>query len=132
MSRALDAASAGPEAAAVETESCGVPKVASFVAGLGLVLAFAPARAEPPEKQTLSLENAATRVVDCAVVVDGKTRTMLKMQPGKSWSDAYDPRRDVRLVCERAKKMYWRVEAGTAYRLEDAGNRRVDLAAAGR
>jgi hypothetical protein len=84
-----------------------------------------------PEKQTLALENAAGRVVDCAVVVDGKTRAMLRLHPGKGWSDAFDPRRDVRLVCERARKTFWRVQAGSAYRLEDAGSHRVDLAEAG-
>lgn len=108
-----------------------MPKSA-FVPSLALALAVAvPALAGAPEKQTLSLENGAGRVVDCAVVVDGKTRTMLKMRPGKTWSDEYDPRRDVRLVCERAKKGFWRLQAGTGYRLNDAGGRRVDLAQAG-
>ncbi|MBI1197410.1 MAG: hypothetical protein GC203_06065 [Phenylobacterium sp.] len=108
-----------------------MPKSA-FVPSLALALSVAvPALAGAPEKQTLSLENEAGRIVDCAVVVDGKTHVMLKIRPGVTWSDEFDPRRDVRIVCERSKRPYYRVTSGTAYRLSDAGGRRVDLAEAG-
>src|ERR1700754_2637463 len=93
-----------------------------------LSLAGTAANAAAPEKQTVQVSNASARVVECGVVVDNKLRTLLKIHPGKAWADAYDPRRTVQLVCERAVgNGVWRVKAGANYRLVDAGGK-VDLA----
>ena len=97
-------------------------------AALTLVLAAGPALAAAPPKQALQVTNAAARNVECALVVDGKTRTFLKIRPGKTWSDDFDPRRDLRLVCERGKKGVYAVKAGADYHFVD-GDGRVDLAA---
>ncbi len=87
-----------------------------------------PAGAAAPE--TVRVANASPRIVECGVVVDGKLRTLLKIHPGKTWSDAYDGRRTRQLVCERAvKDAVWRVKPGASYRLVDAG-RKVDIAEA--
>ena len=99
------------------------------LAALAAVLA-APVQAAPPEKQTLTVTNGASRIVECAVIVDGKARTQLKIRPGKTWADVYDPRRAVQLVCERTKEgVYGPLKIGSAYRFED-GPKRIDLAEA--
>jgi ABC-type glycerol-3-phosphate transport system substrate-binding protein len=100
-------------------------------AALALTLAAAaPAGAGAPDKQTLTVTNAASRLVECTVVVDTKARQFLKLHPGKAWAADFDPRRRVQLVCERSKPDVFVVKAGSAYRLEDAGNRWVALAEA--
>lgn len=99
----------------------------SCLAVLAAAAVTRPAAAADAEKQPVTVENGASRVVECAVVVDGKTRTMLKIRPGKRWADSYDPRRTIQLVCERAKEGVYRVHAGATYRFSDA-DRRVALA----
>ena len=96
-----------------------------------LVLALAaalPARAAP-EPQVLTVTNGASRIVECDLLVDGKSRTQLKIHPGKSYADTFDPRRSVQLVCMRAKEGVYRVTAGQAYRFVN-GDKRVELVAA--
>jgi hypothetical protein len=97
------------------------------LAAATLILAAFPARAEAPAKQPLQVTNAAARDVECALVVDGRTRTFLKIHPGKTWSDTFDPRRTLQLVCEHARRNVFRVKAGSEYRLID-GDGRVDIA----
>src|SRR4051812_35010231 len=95
-----------------------------------LVLAGTPATAAAPDKQTVQVANASPRIVECGVVVDSKLRTFLKIHPGKAWADAYDARRTLQLVCERAVgNAVWRVKPGSSYRLVDAGGK-VDIAEA--
>jgi len=96
---------------------------------LAVTLAAGAGQAAAVEKQTLTLTNTSSRIVECALLVDGKTRTMLKIRPGKAYADAFDPRRGLQLVCERAKKGVWEVKAGTGYNFVD-GDRRVGLAEA--
>jgi hypothetical protein len=80
-----------------------------------------PARAEP-DRQPLTITNASARIAECAVVVDGHTRTMLKLHVGKSWSDSFRPGQDLRLVCERSKKLFFGpLKTGAAYRVVDEG-----------
>lgn len=101
-------------------------------AGLAAALTLAgprPAGAGDVEPERLALQNDAARVVECAVIVDGKTRTFLKIRPGKLWAADYDPRRKVQLVCERGKPGVFEVKAGQAYRLTYEANR-VQLAQA--
>lgn len=100
------------------------------LAALLFALAAIPgaALAEAPAKQTLTLTNTAQRLADCALVVDGKTRNLLKIHTGQTWADDFDSRRTLQLVCERSlKNAVWRVKPGTTYRFVDAAGR-VDLA----
>lgn len=101
---------------------------AFLVTALGLAAAL-PAAAAPPEPQRLTVRNDAARIVECAVIVDGKARTFLKMRPGKLWAADYDPRRKVQLVCERGKEGVYTVKAGLTYSLSYEANR-VQLAEA--
>jgi hypothetical protein len=78
----------------------------------------AQAFADPPERQPLTIANASPRIAECAVVVDGHTRTMLKLHPGKAWTDSFRPGQDLRLVCERSRKLFFGpLKAGESYRL---------------
>jgi len=86
-----------------------------------------PAQAAAPEPQTLAVTNTTEKVVFCTFLFDGKARTNLAIRPGKTWSEAFDPRRDLRLVCERAKRIAFPVEAGKSYRMVTAGSK-VDIA----
>jgi hypothetical protein len=97
--------------------------VQAFVAAALAAPAALPAAAGAPEPQRLTVQNDADRVVECAVVVDGKARTFLKIRPGKLWSADYDPRRQVQLVCERGKPGVFAVKAGLTYRLSYEANR---------
>lgn len=103
-----------------------VVPAAVFVA----LLAAAPAAADP-DKLPLSVTNTTERVVFCAFVFEGKTRTMLEIRPGKTWSEAFDPRRQLQLVCNRGiDNVFGPLEAGKAYDLVAARGRKVDLAEA--
>ena len=94
-----------------------------------LLAVAAPALAAPPEKQLFQVTNTAPRPADCAVVVDGKTRTYLKIRPGKTWADSFDPRRMIQLVCDRAVgNGVWAMKAGVSYRLLDGAAGKVDFA----
>jgi len=104
--------------------------LAALLFALAALGAAAPgaALAEAPAKQTLTLTNTAQRLADCALIVDGKIRNLLKIHTGKTWADDFDPRRTLQLVCERAvKDAVWRVKPGTTYRFVDAAGR-LDLA----
>ena len=104
------------------------PAPGLLAAALAL-LAVAPAAAEP-EKLPLAVTNATDRVVFCAFVFDGKTRTNLAIRPGKTWSEPFDPRRRLQLVCNRGKEsVFGPLEAGKRYDLVTAG-RKIGLAEA--
>ena len=90
--------------------------------------AAAPAQAAAPDPQLLAVTNTTPKVVFCTFIFDGKARTNLAIRPGKTWSEAFDPRRDLRLVCERSKRLaFGPLEAGKTYRLVTAGSK-VDVA----
>jgi hypothetical protein len=97
---------------------------------LGALILLASPAAAAPERQPVSVTNASARIAACALVVDGHTRTYLKLHPGKSWSAPFDPRQDIRLVCEHARALNWRLKPGAAYRVVDAGGK-ADLAEGG-
>lgn len=87
-----------------------------------------PAWADTPQRQSLTITNASARLAECAVVVDGHTRTMLRLHVGKTWQDDFLPGQDLRLVCERSKKLFFGpLKAGAAYRIVGEG-RWLDLA----
>ena len=100
-----------------------------LIAALLATAAAAPAWSAAPEKQLFQVTNTALRPADCAIVVDGKTRTYLKIRPGKTWADNFDPRRTIQLVCDRAVgDGVWAMKAGTRYRLLDGAGGKVDFA----
>lgn len=81
-----------------------------------------PAHAADADKAPLTITNATAHIAECAVVVDGHTRTFLKIHPGKAWWDRFRPSQDLRLVCEHSKKLFFGpLKAGTTYRVVDAG-----------
>jgi len=91
------------------------PVPAAFLAWTG------PIAAAAPEKAVVTVANVSNRIVDCGVVIDGRARTYLRIRPGKSWTDSFDPRRTVQLVCERTVSIdgVFRVQPGASYRLID-------------
>ena len=100
-----------------------------LLAALLAVAAAAPAWSAAPEKQLFQVTNTALRPADCAIVVDGKTRTYLKIRPGKTWADSFDPRRTIQLVCDHAVgDGVWAMKAGTSYRLLAGAGGKVDFA----
>ncbi|MBW8815738.1 MAG: hypothetical protein JF588_20160 [Caulobacterales bacterium] len=89
---------------------------------LALAVTALPAGAETPAAEPLTVTNASARLAECALVVDGHTRTMLKLHVGKSWSDSFRPNQDLRLVCERSRKLFFGpLKAGSTYRLVGDG-----------
>lgn len=109
--------------------------MASIVRGLAATLTLAvatlaslPALAQATGPQPLSVTNTTERVVFCTLLFDGRARTELAIRPGKTWSEAFDTRRDLRLVCQRGKGLYFGPLApGKAYRLVKADSK-IDLA----
>lgn len=97
---------------------------------LTAVALMAPGAAHAaPEPQTLTVTNTTDRVAFCTLIFDGRARTELAIRPGRSWYEPFDPRRDLRLVCQRAKRNYFGpLEAGRTYRLVAAENRNIDMA----
>jgi len=89
----------------------------------------APALAQAPVKQPLSVTNAMTQVAFCTLLVDGRVRSYLEIRPEKTWSEEVDPRRLYQLVCMRGKENSYRLEPGKPYRVEAVG-RKVGLVAA--
>lgn len=96
---------------------------------LAAALAASAATADP-RKLPLAVTNATERVAFCTFVYEGKARTNLAIRPGMTWSEAFDPRRRLQLVCNRARQnAFGPLEAGKAYRLVASG-RKLDLAEA--
>ncbi|TAJ70933.1 MAG: hypothetical protein EPO51_15600 [Phenylobacterium sp.] len=98
-----------------------------------LTLAAAPmaASADPaPEAARVSVTNTqAQRVAYCTLLVDGRARSNLAIRPGKTWSDAFDPRREVLLVCDRATSLrFGPLKAGVSYRLVETEGAKIGLA----
>lgn len=83
--------------------------------GLACGTAFAPpaAAVEPPARQPLTLTNASGRLVYCAVLVEARLYTNVRLKPGAAWTRDFGPRREVSLVCNRATKpVYGPLEPG--------------------
>jgi hypothetical protein len=85
--------------------------------------------AEPPaDYRQLTVTNTTERVAYCTLIFNGQARTELAIRPGKSWYESFDPRRDLRLVCQRGKGLsFGPLAAGKTYRLVQAGSR-LDIA----
>lgn len=103
----------------------------SILPAVALLLALAtPAVAAetPAGYETLSVTNTTERVVFCTLLFDGRARTELAIRPAKTWSEAFDARRDLRLVCQRSKPLFFGPLApGKSYRIVQAGSK-VDVA----
>ena len=98
---------------------------------LAASLPVAAARAAQPEKQVLAVTNATDRVAYCTLIFDGRARTELAIHPGKTWSEAFDPRRRLQLVCQRGKaNAFGPLTPGATYRLVPSGSR-IDIAEGG-
>lgn len=108
----------------------------SIVRTLPVVLTLAASAAAPAAAQTstehqlLSVTNTTERVVFCTLLFDGRARTELAIRPTRTWSEAFAPGRDLRLVCQRSKPLFFGPLApGKSYRLVPAGSK-VDVAEA--
>lgn len=102
-------------------KSVAVVALAAALTGTPALAAETPAGYEP-----LSVANTTDRVVFCTLIFDGKARTYLEIRPGKTWTEAFDPRRELRLVCQRAKgNAFGPLEPGKSYRLVAAGSKVV-------
>lgn len=103
---------------------------ARLAAALAALAVAAPAAAEGPPDETLTLKNEAGQLVYCAVLLNGRLFVNVRLKPGAHWSRPIDPRREVKLVCNRLKKpVYGPLEPGGSYSFVDGGDR-VDLRAA--
>ena len=93
----------------------------------------APAADGAPEKPVVSVTNTqAARVAYCTLLVDGRARTKLAIRPGHTWSEAFDARRELLLVCDRAKSLkFGPLKAGTSYRLVEVDGAKIDIAEGG-
>lgn len=82
----------------------------------------------PEGYQRLTVTNTTERVAYCTLVFDGRARTELAIRPGKSWYESFAPGRDLRLVCQRSKGLFFGpLEPGKSYRLVAAGSK-MDVA----
>ena len=109
-----------------------MPKpVTPALIALSLTLAAGAAHAgeSPAGYERLTVTNTTDRVAFCTFLFNGRARTELAIRPGKSWYESFDPRRDLRLVCQRSKRLYFGpLAAGKTYRLVPAEGRKIDLA----
>lgn len=102
---------------------------------VALLLAAAPvaAQAAAPEKQPVSVTNTQEqRVAHCTLIVDGRARSNLAIRPGRTWSEPFDPRREILLVCDRATSIrFGPLKAGMSYRLVETEGAKIQLADGG-
>ena len=87
-----------------------------------LILAFAAApqtaASAEIEKLPLTVTNASERIADCAVLIDGRIKYMVKIRPGNTWTDSFQTIRELKLVCERSRNLYWGpLKLGGSYRI---------------
>lgn len=104
----------------------------SVIAALS-VSAPAAAQGAPPDRPLVSVTNTqAERVAYCTLVVDGRARSKLAIRPGRTWSEGFDPRRELLLVCDRAKELrFGPLKAGVSYRLIEIPGAKIELAEGG-
>ena len=87
--------------------------------GLSVLLLLAlAAPAAAAEKLPLSVTNASERIAECAVLIDGRIKKYVNIRPGKTWTDQFDSNRELKLVCEKSRPMYFGpLKLGGAYRI---------------
>jgi|GEM_PF-2467713 len=112
-----------------------MPTRLPILAALAAAALLAPpaARAGEPDKPLLAVTNTqAERVAYCTLLVDGRARTKLAIRPGKTWSDAFDPRRELILVCDRSTSLkFGPLKAGQSYRIVEAPGAKIGIAEGG-
>lgn len=98
-----------------------------------LLLAAATAHAETATTPLVSVTNTQDqRVAYCTLLVDGRAQAKLAIRPGKTWSDVFDPRREVLLVCDRATSLrFGPLKAGVSYSLVEAPGAKISLGTPG-
>jgi hypothetical protein len=102
---------------------------ALFALALGFAAGAAHAAEPPAGYERLTITNTTDRVAFCTFLFEGKARTELAIRPGKSWYESFEPRRDLRLVCQRGRGLYFGpLAAGKTYRLVPAEGRKIDVA----
>jgi hypothetical protein len=85
--------------------------------------------ADPPGYERLAVTNTTERIAYCTLLFDGRARTELAIRPGKTWYEAFAPGRDLRLVCQRSKQLYFGPLApGKSYRLVPVARSKLDVA----
>jgi hypothetical protein len=102
-------------------------KIAGLAAAglIAAAVAGGPAAAAPP-KGTFSVTNDAHRVVECNLLVEGRTRTYLKVHPGKTYRDDFFPGTLVQLACGRGvQDTYGPLKLGVGYRFVSREGNRV-------
>jgi hypothetical protein len=100
-----------------------------------VILALAAAltaAASAPQAETehgkFRITNDAHRVVECNLLVEGRTRTYLKVHMGKAYYDTFPANGLLQLACVRgAKDFYGPLKIGVDYRFVDAPGDRVDV-----
>ena len=88
------------------------------------VTAAAGARADEPTRGgTFKVTNTTDRIVECTMLVDGATRTYLRVHPGKAYQDDFTANRRIQLVCMRGKEgVYGPLKFGVDYRFVRDGD----------
>ena len=100
---------------------------------VGAILAVGPTASSGvyvanPGTGRFSVTNDTERVVECNVLIDGRTRTYIKVHPAKTYFTDVDAGRLVQLVCMRGKVgVYGPLKLGADYRFVPAPSLRVDL-----
>jgi hypothetical protein len=103
--------------------------ILGLMAAAGLLAAPLAAAAEP-DKGQFKVTNDTQRIVECVLLVNGHTRTYLKVHPGKAYFDTFPEGRALQLVCMRGQEgVYGPLKLGVDYRFVDAPSGRVGLAA---
>ncbi len=102
-----------------------VPLAAPLVA---MLAATQPAAAAPIARGKFTITNDAHRVVECQLLVEGHTRTYLKVHVGKAYFDTFGANHLLQLVCVRGVKDYFGpMKVGVDYRFVDAPGDRIDV-----
>jgi len=100
---------------------------------LALAAAAAPAASQAAtagDKPVVAVTNTqAQRVAYCTLLVDGRARTKLAIRPGHTWSEAFDPRRELLLVCDRGIGLkFGPLKVGQTYRLVEEPGAKISMA----
>jgi hypothetical protein len=91
-------------------------------------LAAASAAQAETERGKFRITNDAHRVVECNLMVEGHTRTYLKVHMGKAYFDTFPANHLLQLACVRgAKDYYGPMKIGVDYRFVDAPGDRIDV-----
>lgn len=129
---ALDGPASSPDGDRIPSPRASMPKpITPALCALALALTAGAAHAADPPAgyERLTVTNTTDRVAFCTFIFEGKARTELAIRPGKSWFESFEPRRDLRLVCQRGVgRAFGPLAAGKTYRLVPAEGRKIAVA----